>query len=250
MEIKKLFLETKKQLDQNEKLKARKDSEAWGYTSMPEGFILNEGIERAELEAFLKHSPVPVPELLKNIWLETNGFMAIWEYTDGCTLSFGIVPVIEAFGGARDIEQMRENTGSDTLLQWCVLDPEQFELSAEFGFQDTSGLTYEYFTELLTNCIFLEYFSADMTWYTLLKLDAKEGSPELYFAYENGLYPLNLSLEEYIKKMFEMKGLIMPWPLLFVYKDNINELVLSIIETTLEKTRKYARELGFEINVS
>jgi len=248
------FLEVKNELDEHAKLSKNRDAEDWKYACMEEGFILNEGVDPDRLEEFSHRCPLEIPAFLKKAWLSANGFKGAWkyeyEYRPGekatASVSFGLLPMEEAFGGLNYIENMCDRMESDALLQWCILNPERYESLAEFGYKDPAVMTFDVFESLIRNMILLECFTVDNQYYTLLKLDAKEGEPTLYLSYEHGIYPLDLNLEEYFEKMFTFRGVIWPWPLLFVKEENLDNSLKSEIEEKREKAERFAEDLGFD----
>jgi len=251
MDIREKFLEVKKELDGHPKLTKDKDAEDWKYTRMEEGFILNKGVDPARLEEFSRRCPLEIPSLLKEAWLGANGFKGAWNYeyeyrpgkTTTASVSFGLLPMEEAFGGLNYIENMCDRMESDALLQWCILNPERYETLAEFGYKDPSVMDFDVFEDLIRNMLLLECFTVDNQYYTLLKLDAKEGEPTLYLSYEHGIYPLSLNLEEYLEKMFTLRGVIWPWPLLFVKQENLDDSLISEIGEKREKADRITEAL-------
>jgi hypothetical protein len=243
MSILNAFIDAKAALDKNPVVKSPDWAEDWSGVQMPSGFVVRDALLKDSLHAFLARCPLPVPSSLQQVWLEANGFAGQWdcEYTASSgqksthNLAFGLLPAVEAFGGERHIADTTRRTGSDALLQGPILDPERFELCAEFGYEDASKMAFE---PLLKNAILLECFSPDLQYYTLLKLDATDGSPELYLSYEHGLYPLSLRLDDYFEVMFQMMGRCWPWPLLFVDAHNASAQMQHTLNDARERAER------------
>lgn len=66
---------------------------------------------------------------------------------------------------------------------------------------------------------------------------------ELYFTYDNGVYPLNLNLEEYFDAMLELKGIVFQWPLLFIDEDNVESMVIKEKEEALKRAKDLMKSL-------
>lgn len=214
------------------------------------GFYINEGLSPEVLEAYQKRCKFKIPQLLKDIWTETNGFIFsrnAKETSKICPSSmpmrFGILPIEGAFGGEKKV------AGTRKLLSEPLLSPELFEGNLEFGFLKKGKVGIK---GLLKNCIFLELFSEDLLCYTLYKMDhdTKEKYHPLYLVLEYGPYPLSISLEEYINAMFDFKGLVFAWPIMFIVEDNVAPEVLDKKHELIEAAKKNNELLNLEIDFS
>lgn len=256
MNLKEKFIQAKEELDSNGKLEIDTQAGSWDYSTLNNGYIINDGVDPSLLEEFVKRSPVEIPDILKNAWLDTNGFTGAWsyeyEYREGqftkTSLNFGLMPMEEAFGGLNEIKHMCDRMENDELLQWVLLNIDTYEDNAEETYVDPSGMDYDRFEGIIRNSIFLEYFSVDLLAYTLLKLDAVSGEPSLYLTYGVGLYPLTLNLEEYLEAIIEFKGLSWPWPMMFVNKENLQPEFVKEIEKKTEQAKKISKDLKLDVD--
>lgn len=218
-----------------------------------EKYYIKPGLAVEEYEALAKRCPYDIPEILKQFWLNSDGFLSQWaskvtaDLKDSYNLEYNIMPMVGAFGGEGEIVRSTERNGSDQLLINLVINYELFENFMEDRYKDPSQVNLE---SIMENAIILEYVSDDMLRYTLYKLDYKEGNcaPLYYTDGHNGVHPLTLTLEDYMEAILDMKGIVLGWPELFLQEDNLHESVLKEKKHRLKKAKERNEQLHLNID--
>lgn len=197
---------------------------------------INNSLSREEYDYLASRCAHDIPKILEKFWISSDGFSS-----SCCSL----LSMVDSFGGQDFIDRMCHNRKSDKLLGYSLLNYELFEDNIESIYKIPTKINIE---SILENCIFLQCFSEDLLSYTLCKLDYKRNKEyrQLYYTNEDGIYPLKLSLHEYIDSMFELKGVVEDWPLFFIDDTNINKTILDNIKKILDKAKRCndERELG------
>ena len=148
------------------------DNDNWNEDAEAKGYHINPGISEAIFNNFQSRCKFKIPDILKDTWLQSDGFIVKKGSIDNSglykmPLQFGLLPMEAAFGGAREIRKMHEVKGNDKLLQWTLLNPDLFKDILEFGFVKPGKVGI---SGLLKNCIFLELFSSDIFASSLFRL--------------------------------------------------------------------------------
>lgn len=228
------------------------ENDNWNEDAEEKGYHINPSFNEGVFNSMQSKCKFEIPEILKNAWLQSDGFIVTKGAKEERGLSsmpirFGLLPMEAAFGGLDEIYKMREATGKDKLLQWPLLNPELFQDTLEYGFIKPGKVGLK---GVFSNCIFIEEFSVDLLYYTLYKFDheKKDKFAQMYVVLENGPYPLSLTLEEYFEAMFYFKGLVFCWPHMFILEDNVDQLVINEKYELIETAKKNSEILGLGVD--
>lgn len=222
------------------------DGDDWEGDLAEKGFMINAGIGESIFKSLQLRCDLQIPELLKEIWLNMDGFLSgfCFEDDDGKRdLNFGLMPMEAAFD-MKESHRMYEVTGSDKLLQWPLINPERWDGVMEFAYNNPAKVDIE---NMLENAIFLENFSNNNVYYTMYKLDADD-KHSLFLTYENGVHPIDLTLEEYFEAMLEFKGVVWPWPIMFINEENLDSMYINEKNQKIELAKKYAENLELNLD--
>ncbi|TNE52864.1 MAG: hypothetical protein EP338_13835 [Bacteroidetes bacterium] len=234
-------------LSRNGYLESNAD-ENWLSNALNKGYHINPGIKDFLLEKYQGLCPLSIPNRLIEFWTACDGFSFRLHdpQKTNSLIHFGLLPMEAALGGLDSLYRMHDETGIYQFLQEPILAPERYEENLEFIVERPSEIDLK---QIFTNSIFLEAFSLHPDCFTIYKLDHQdENTSAIHLVLEDGPLPLSLNLESYLETLIDFRGIVFPWPLLFIREDNLDSSILQQKRDLIELAKGRSKDLHLEID--